>query len=69
MKVLKSILSIYLGILSAVGIGIFILFPIWLVETYKDERFFFLFIINMPIFFGFLLTYIDSSCINTRPKR
>jgi len=70
MKILKTILHVYLGILIISVFGIFLLFPIFLVNYFNNENYFFIFLVNLPIIFGFIFHYIEPiGETNIRPKR
>jgi len=68
MKVLKSIMYVYLGMLFVFLIGLFVVFPILLSEYFENENYLFLFLINIPALLGFLFHY-SGEPINYRPKR
>ncbi len=69
MKVLKSILAIYVGMLIGSAILGFILFPLYFVNRYDDPYYYYLFLINVPIFLGVLFNYMDNESIYERPKK
>jgi len=67
MKILKTVGYIYLGILILIGIAIFLLFPIFMVKYFNNENYFFIFLINLPIFFAVMFQYMDFE--SGRPKK
>jgi hypothetical protein len=67
MKILKTIGMIYLGILAIAGIGIFVLFPVALAYYLKNENYYLIFLVNLPIFFGVMFQYMNVE--SGRPKR
>jgi len=68
MKILKCILSVYLAAIIVFLLGCFVSFPVVLSEHFNDEKYLFLFLINIPILLG-VIFYYTGEPINYRPKR
>jgi len=69
MKILKSVLQVYIGIAIIFAIGLFICAPAILAEYFNNEFFYWLFLINIPIFLGLIIHYVEPIGGNTRPRR
>lgn len=68
MKVLKCILLVYLGAIIVFLLGLFVSFPVILSEYFNDEKYLFLFFINIPILLG-VIYHFTGEPINYRPSK
>ena len=70
MKILKSIMYVYLGIIGCIGAVVLITFPFILSEYFEYKNYLLLFFINLPIILGFMFIYLEPEFNHSsRPRR
>lgn len=70
MEILKKIGYVYLALIGFMALALFLSFPVILSDYFKNENYLWLFLINLPIFFGIIFHYIEPiGMTHTRPRR